>query len=144
VITETLADEMLVTVAVLLLVAEVYALRMIRVLRKRLDGGHGDYLLRVVFRFGLVVTVAQVLTVVNAVLRLIDYTAFGDVRLMLFLAIESLFALAFLWTVWEIHHLPADRYAKDPTAKRVEPCECLCKEVNDAVATSSPATAVVD
>lgn len=140
----TIADDLLVIVAILLLVAEVYALRMIRVLRKRLGGGNGDYLLRVVFRFGVVVTVAQMLTVANAVLRLIDPAAFSDVRLLLFLVIETLFALAFLGTVWEIHNLPADRYAKDPPVKRPEPCECLCKEVNDTIAVSSPATAVVD
>lgn len=126
-----IADELLILVAATLLLAEIYAVWMVRRTRQLLNGGVGDYLLRVVFRFGVVVTIAQGLTLANAVLRYVEVS--NDARLLLFLAIESLLAIAFLWTVWEIHHLPADRYLHYSARSRSEPVECVCEEIDDTI-----------
>ena len=133
---QTIADELLVVAAALLLIFEIYALFMVRVLRRKIDGGSGDYLLRVVYRFGFFVVLGQSLTVLNALLRLSDPTGTYDTRLAVLLVGEIMLALAFLWTVWEIHHLPVDRYGQHSPALRPEQPECLCKEINDTVATT--------
>ncbi len=135
-----LLDEFLVVIAAIILVAEIYSIRMLRVLRARLDGSGGEYLLRVVARFGYLVTFAQLLTLTNAILRLTVYDTTTDLRLTVFFAVQSTIAIAFLWTVWEIHHLPADGYGQNASAERPEPCECLCKQIDDAI---SPASAPV-
>jgi hypothetical protein len=134
------ADDALVILAVLLLLCELYALRMVYSLKRHAERvGAGAYLLRIVFRFGVFVTLAQMLTVTNAILRYADRFGTYDARLMILLVGESMMAAAFIWTVWEIHHLPVDRYAEDPTAPRPEPCICVCKQIDDALsATGTP------
>lgn len=128
----TPADEILVVIAAVLLGAEAYALWMVQTTRRRLGGGPGDYLLRVVMRFGVLVVIAQLLTVVNAMFRLVDSGSLGDIRLLMFIIIESIFAVAFLWTVWEIHHLPADRHGlKNTPAERLKPDECICVQIDN-------------
>lgn len=133
---QTVADEFLVVAATILLLAEVYALRMVGVLRRRVGSGSGNYLLRVVYRFGFFVILGQSLTVLNAVLRFINSEATYDTRLMVLLVGEITLAVAFLWTVWEIHHLPADSHGENPAAPVPEPCVCVCKQINDALAST--------
>lgn len=133
---QTPADELLVIAATALLFLEVYALRMVHVLRRKIDGGSGEYLLRVVFRFGFFVVLGQSLTVLNSILRLVDPEGTYDTRLIVLLVGEIILAIAFLWTVWEIHHLPADRYSQHSPACRTKQPECVCKEINDAISTA--------
>jgi len=132
-----LLDELLVVVSAILLAAQLYSIRMLRILRARLDGSGGEYLLRVVSRFGYLATLAQFLTLGGAILRQSSYDTTADVRLTIFFAVQTIIAVAFIWTVWEIHHLPADGYGQNSSAERPEPCECLCKQIDDAISTAS-------
>jgi hypothetical protein len=135
------ADELLVLFAIVLLIFEIYALGMVYQLRRMVDRRGGGYLLRIVFRFGVFVVISQSLTVTNALLRFADRNMTYDLRLGILLIAEIMLSITFLWTVWEIHHLPADRYADDPPVKRPEPCECICEQIDNAI---SPASAPVD
>ena len=136
-----LADELLIVFTLILLLFEIYAVGMVYRLRKHVEGRNGEYLLRVVLRFGFFVVIAQFTVVVNAILRFGDKDGTYESRLLILLVSQILLAVAFLWTVWEIHHLPVDRYAKNATTPVPEPCECVCKQINDAL---SPAGAPVD
>jgi hypothetical protein len=131
---QTPADELLVLIAAVLLACEIYALGMVRSLRRHIDGGSGDYLLRIVFRFGCFVTLAQTFTVVNSILRWSDRMGTYDARLLILLVGEMFISVAFFWTVWEIHRLPADRYGQHSPVSRPEQPKCLCKEIHDTVA----------
>jgi hypothetical protein len=135
------ADELLVLVATVIFVLVVYALRMVRSLRRHLNGVSGSYLLRIVFRFGIFVAAAQFLTVTNAILRLADRMGTYDTRLMILLVGETLIAGAFLWTVWEIHHLPADVDGDCSPAQGSKALEGVPEQVDD---TAPSAGAPVD
>jgi hypothetical protein len=132
------ADDGLVVLAALLLICELYALRMVYSLKRHADKvGEGTLLLRIVMRFGIFVVFAQALTVTNALLRLADRYGTYDARLMILLVGEATMAFAFLWTVWEIHHLPADVYPKNASADRTKLDEGVGEQVNDPVAAAS-------
>jgi len=138
--TLALADDFLVLAATVLLLLEIYALRMAhQLLQLARRAGQGEYLLRIVFRFGFFVVLAQTSTVINAILRYADQMETYDTRLVILLASELLLAAAFLWTVWELHRLPADRYAGNPSTGGGDPCECICKQIhNPSPATRAP------
>jgi hypothetical protein len=132
VLRETPADEILIVIAFFILFVECYALYMVQQLRRRLDGRRGSYLLRVVFRFGVIVTFAQLLTALSVVARVIDYEGLTDWRLLSFMLVELAFAVAFVWTVWEIHRLPSDPDANDPSVETSKLGECICEEIDNS------------
>jgi hypothetical protein len=134
------ADDGLVVLAVLLLLCELYALGMVYSLKRHAEKvGEGVFLLRVVFRFGIFVVLAQTLTVTNALLRLADPLGTYDARLTILLVGETMMAFAFIWTVWEIHHLPADTNVKDPPAEPPKPIKRISEQINNSVpGTSAP------
>jgi hypothetical protein len=102
-----LINHLLVGFAAVVLVAEITSLRLIYLVRRALAGDDGDHLLKLMFRFMLGVTLAQGLTLMNAVLR---FNAFiSDIRLVLFLAVQVVFAMMLIWILWEIRNLPIDR-----------------------------------
>lgn len=98
---------LLVLASVVILIGEVYAVYFIHRLRRELDGEDGVHLLTIVYRFGIGVLVAQALTVINAFLRVADDGgAHSDIRLLLFVLIQVLFAAMLTWTVVEVHRIP--------------------------------------
>jgi hypothetical protein len=130
------ADEFLVLFAIVLLIFEIYALGMVYQLRRLVEGRNGGYLLRIVFRFGVFVVISQSLTVTNSILRFSDRMETYDLRLGILLVAQIMLSVTFLWTVWEIHHLPADSYVDDPPVKRPESSECLCEQIDNAISST--------
>lgn len=132
-----LLDEFLVFIAAIILVVEIYSIRMLHVLRVRLGGIDGEYLLHVVARFGYLVTFAQFITLIYAIVRLMAYDTTNDARLILLAVIQSIIAIAFLWAVWEIGHLPVDSNVQNSSVKRTDPCKCPCEQIDDSISTTS-------
>lgn len=89
-------------VAVTLLVFEVAALLGVRELRAHLHGKPGYRLTTIVYGFMAVVVAGQALSVVNATMSVVDRNGTNDVRLWVFILIESLTAAGVLWAFWRL------------------------------------------
>jgi hypothetical protein len=107
-------SELLILVAAVLLVADLLALRLVIGLRGKLDSD-GACLIRIVYRFGVIATVSQFLTLVSTILRQSDYDGSADVRLLIFFTAQCILATAFIRSVWEITHLPPDGHREGST-----------------------------
>jgi hypothetical protein len=104
-------DDLLLVVSIFVFVLETIGMLMLRKLRNDMfSAGLSLALVNIVFRFGAIVLFAQLMTVVNAALRLVDPPGTTDVRMLFFLGIQILFAIGFLMAAWEIHHLPDEDY----------------------------------
>jgi hypothetical protein len=99
-------DDVVVFAAVFVFVLQLYGLYMVSRMRRMLDGAPGAYLLKIVYRFGVAVAFSQLLTILNMVLRNVDNGGTYDVRTGILLVMNGIITVAFLWTVWEIHHTP--------------------------------------
>jgi len=104
-------DDLVLFVSASVFLMEAFGLLMLRKLRNDMNkAGLSLALVMIVFRFGVIVLLAQGLTVVNATLRVSDFSGTTDVRLFLFLAIQLLFGFGFLYAAWQIHHLSSEDY----------------------------------
>jgi len=119
-----LLDVLLVLIAFFLFVVVLHSLWRVHAFRSGFpDGGAGSHLLRIVSRFGATVALAQFLAFLNALAHLGHSQSLADVRVVLYLSVEIVITTAFLWTVWELHHLPSDGYLQDSSAERTKPSE---------------------
>ena len=117
-------DDLLVVVASILFFVQLFSLRWgIRLRAITPIGQPGAYLLRTLVTVAVVNVLVQALSVAAAVLIVMDPHGSVDVRIIIFLAVESLMAGSIIWSMWRLRvipdepGLPADLHVDDPSAQ---------------------------